>query len=274
MIRICFLSIILLLSACGESEVDSDMTDDCQDESFFSAEENRKFMMGFTTWPFGPDIEDLSEIYDFIKPYADIYGEQIDQYIPWKAMMSGDDIPKVLLDNLKYRYGQARINMDLSLSISLLNLDRSDLLADIDGSVPFYRSLADDHIVDAYERYLSIVIEAFKPKYVVTAMEVNELYMHDQEKWGEYKIMASALRKRLKVKYPSTLFSESITLHNLYNSTESEAVSYIEDIFNYVNDLDFISVSYYPFLQGLKNSSDIEEAFDFYVSKWIYLLHL
>ena len=86
--------------------------------------------------------------------------------------------------------------------------------------------------------------------------------------------MASVLRKRLKVKYPSTLFSESITLHNLYNSTESEAESYVEDIFNYVNDLDFISVSHYPFLQGFKNSSDIEEAFDFYVSKWIYLLHL
>ena len=77
MIRICFLSIILLLSACGESEVDSDMTDDCQDESFSSAEENRRFMMGFTTWPFGPDIEDLSETYDFIMPYADIYGEQM-----------------------------------------------------------------------------------------------------------------------------------------------------------------------------------------------------
>lgn len=177
--------------------------------------------------------------------------------------MSGDDIPKVLLDNLKYRFGHAKLTMDLSLSISLLNLDRSDLLADVDGSVPIYNSLADEHIIDAYDRYLSILIDEFSPKYVVTAMEVNELYHHDEEKWQQYKILASELRKRLKIKYPSILFSESITLHNLYNSNRSDAELYTEEIFTYVKTLDFVSISYYPFLQGLKNVSDMEKAFDF-----------
>ena len=49
--------------------------------------------MGFSTWSYGPDQEDIDATYDFIANYANIYSEQIDDKISWQAWINGTDLP-------------------------------------------------------------------------------------------------------------------------------------------------------------------------------------
>ncbi len=54
----------------------------CLDSSLLTEEVRTHFDMGFSSWPCGPDLSDLASTYDFISANANVYGEQLDQYIP------------------------------------------------------------------------------------------------------------------------------------------------------------------------------------------------
>ena len=237
--------------------------DDCEDDHSLDVIDHRDFQMGFSTWSFGPDLEDRQDTYKFISENADVYSEQIDNHIPWNSYIDNTTLPEEFTDDISYRVSKKLSNHDLILSISFLNMDRSDILDDYQGNTPEYEKLNDLIIEDAYFSHVSYLIDQFDPDYLILAMEVNELYLASLEKWEEYKLLMSSVRTRIKERFPNLLLSESVTLHNWFNPDIENREEYISEISSYVNQLDFVSVSFYPFLKGLKNKTDFQQAFDF-----------
>ena len=71
------------------------------------------------------------------------------------------------------------------------------------------------------------------------------------------------VKTRIKEEFPDLKISESIMLHQLYDSEVSNPQGYIEEVVNYMNTMDFASISFYPFAQGMDSEQDFQEAFDF-----------
>ncbi|MCW9714554.1 glycosyl hydrolase 53 family protein [Aliifodinibius salicampi] len=220
--------------------------------------------MGFSTWSYGPDQSDVDDTYQFISQNADIYSEQIDEYIPWSAWINNSSLPSEFEDIVQSKVAKKLPNQKLLLSVSLLNTDRSDLLSDYDGTIPSYNSLNDQKIEEAYFKHLDYLISELEPDYLVVAMEVNELLIKSESKWNEYKILMDNIRGRLKSAYPTLPLSESMTLHNWFNPEVPDPSAFISEISSYINqNLDYAAISFYPFFKGLRTKSDFQQPFDF-----------
>ncbi len=236
----------------------------CEDDNSIDVITERNFKMGFSTWSFGPELQDREETYGFIAANADIYSEQLDYHIPWKALINDEPFPEEFLNDIDFRLSHRIQSHKLILSVSLLNTSRDDLLDDYDGTLPQYSALNDSVIENAYFKYLEYLIGRFNPDYLIIAMEVNELKIHSQTKWEEYKLLMSAIRSRLRAAYPDLQFSESITLHNWFEPEVDDPGQYISEITDYVNsNLDFVAISFYPFFRNLHTKEDFQRAFDF-----------
>ena len=259
------ISIVLVWSSCSDDPVTVPIAPEpvCDEVGFFDNETAKNFAMGFSTWSYGPTINNKLDTYNFISSFADIYSEQVDDKIPWKSWINGLDLPGEFLDDIEDRRTIRPANKDLILSVSLLNTDRSDLSEDVDGTTPSYFSFNDDHIKDAYYKHLKFLVDTLDPQYLIMAMEVNDLRIKSESRWHEYLLLASDLRSRLKTAYPELKVSESVTLHNWYQPDISDPNAYIAEIANHVNQLDFAAISFYPFFKGQHTQAEFQSTFDF-----------
>ncbi|WP_430824371.1 glycosyl hydrolase 53 family protein [Carboxylicivirga sp. N1Y90] len=248
-----------MIFSCSEKETTPIK---CQDANTLAIDQ-RDFHMGFTTWPYGPELADVVDTYNFIESNADIYAHHLDNKIPWKAWINDTAIPDEFVNDINYRIANKIESNKLLLSISLLNTDRDDLLEDYDGSRPTYTALNDKQIEDAYFKHVDFLISRFQPDYVVLAIEVNELMIKPENKWDEYVLLMNKVRTRIKNKYPNIPQSESITLHNWFNPNVSNPEEFIAKITQFVNNLDFVCISYYPYFKEQHTRADFQEAFDF-----------
>lgn len=235
----------------------------CADNNFAANFPARNFSMGFTTWPFGPDYADRESTYRFITANADIYSEQFDNYIPWKALINNQALPTDLTNDIASRLSLRPPGHQLFVSVSLLNIERTDLLADQDGTLPAYTTLNDPAIANAYIKYLKYLVDTFQPDYLLLAMEVNVFRLKQQNKWPAYLALMQNVKAALKRDYPLLQMSESVTLHDWFNPDVPDPVSYIAEIDTYVNQQDFAAISFYPFLKGQRKQSEFQQAFDF-----------
>jgi hypothetical protein len=239
-------------------------SDNCVDTSFFDAYRSSNFLMGFSTWPYAKSAESVDSTYIFISNNATIYSEHIDSEIPWEAWINDLPLPEKFTDEIEQKKIRKLKSNKLTLSVSLLNLDRDDLAPDFDGETPDYAAINDSHIEDAYFLHLQYIINQLNPDYLILAIEVNLLLEHYLEKWTGYKSLMTKIKSRIKQKFPSLKLSESITLHNLYQPEVPNSDEYIHEIVNYINSsMDFASISFYPFFKGLTTKEEFQKAFDF-----------
>jgi len=252
-----------LINACKEDE-DEDLPLSQNQPTLLEEIESRNFNMGFSTWPYGPKLSNQDSTYEFIGNHADIYSEHIDDRIPWSAWMNGTALPQAFVNNIQGRKDRKISNKKLILSVSLLNSSRSDLAFDFNDSLPAYDSLNQSHIKNAYYKHLEYLIQELQPDYLVAAIEVNELRINTPNKWPAYKKLMHAVRDSLRQNYPKLSISESVTLHNWYNTTINDSLNYFIDLSNYLNsNMNFAAISFYPFFKGLSNSVQFQQAFDF-----------
>ncbi|MCG8577580.1 MAG: arabinogalactan endo-1,4-beta-galactosidase [Flavobacteriales bacterium] len=225
--------------------------------------DNRNFKMGFTSWSYGPDMEDRNDTYDFIQQNGDIYAEFIDDVIPWEAWMNGTELPTGFTDDVSFKAAERPADMDMILSVSLLNTGRTDLIEGFNGEVPEYTAMNDEHIEDAYFAHLSYLIDQFNPNYLILAMEANDLLLHNEARWPEYKLLMSNIRSRVRLAYPNLKITESITLHNWYETDATDKEAYVNEITEYVKNFDLVTISFYPFFKDLRSKNEYQKAFDF-----------
>lgn len=237
----------------------------CSDDTDHSSNTgaSRNFSMGFTTWSFGPNLQDVDDTYDFIDDNADIYVEHLDHTIPWNAYRNNLPLPPVFSNEILGRVNRKLETKELVLSIGLLNNNRDDLAEDIDGSVPVYTALNDEDIIDAYTKHVAYLANQFSPDYLVIAIEVNELLLRNPSLWPGYESMIAEVTSRTRMAYPHLKIGASISLHNLFKPDNADTENYIATIWNHVDQFDFVGISYYPFLKNQSSSIEFQEAFDF-----------
>lgn len=245
------LSIALLIS-CGDD--DSPMTE---------LPPARDFEMGFTTWPFGPNQQDVEDTYAFIGEHADIYAEHIDNLIPWDDWINDTALPSEFTNDIIGKANKKIAGKKLLLAVSILNSNRDEIVADFDGEIPTYTSFSDTHIEDAYFKHISYLLDQFDPDYLVIAIEVNELRLRSPEKWEGYQTMITNVKQRVKQENPGLPIAESVSLHNLYEPEINDSETYINDIINHINQMDFAAISYYPFLKNQSTSEEFQTTLDF-----------
>lgn len=255
-ITLLVLALCLILS-CKEEKTETPLEDlkTCYEPGDTVVIESRTFQMGFSTWPYAPTLEAKESTYEFINNNSDIYSEQLDDHIPWMSIMDNRPLPEPMIKDLNERI-RLKLNKDLVLSVSLFNSGRDGLITGYNGEAPTYTKISDQAIEDTYYHYLTVVLDSLTPKYLVMAMEVNEFYLKKPDQWNDYKDLSQNLRERLSVDYPNLLVSASVTLHNLVDSDDN---AYLTEIIDYVNAMDFVAISYYPFIHGALNQTAFED---------------
>lgn len=255
--------VFLFLIGCSNDPDEPQIQNECFDENFASNFPQRNFRMGFSTWNYGPDLEDINDTYSFIGKNADIYSEQVDDVIPWNSWINDEDLPSQFIAQIEGKVSRRIPNHQLLLSVSLLNTNRDDLIEGFDGKTPVYDALNDPTIQSAYLKHLKYLIDKMNPDYLIIAMEANDLYLKDANKWMEYKSLMTNIRKEIRSDYPTIQISESMTLHNWYNPDTEKSTEYISEIASYIEELDFASISFYPFFKAQNTPSQYQEALDF-----------
>ncbi len=225
--------------------------------------EQRNFRMGFTTWSFGPNLQDVDITYAFIADNTDIYTEHIDNKIPWNAWMNDLTLPTEFTNEITGRVNRKINDKQLLLSVSLLNSNREELAEDFDGTVPTYSNLNDVGIEDAYFKHIDYLVSQFEPDYLVIAIEVNELLIRAEDKWDSYRLLIQNVKSRIKQLYPDLPISESISLHNLYEADVSNPTEYMEEMIAHMNQMEFVAISFYPFFKNLSTKNEFQGAFGF-----------
>lgn len=227
----------------------------------------REYKMGFTSWPYGPNLEDVNDTYTFIENNADIYAEHIDNNIPWSAWINDESLPAEFANDIAGKAARKIPGKEMLLSVSILTSDRNELASDVDGSTPNYTSIDDTDIKNAYYKHIKYLIEQFNPDYLVIAIEVNELRLNAPEKWQAYTNLITEVKGKIKQDFPNLKIAESVSLHNYYEPDVSDPQSFISDISNQINQNDFIAISFYPYFKNLKTKEDFQKAFDFLYSE-------
>lgn len=245
------LHIAICLVSCSESDENEPTVTD------------RNFMMGFTTWSFGPNLEDVNDTYTFLDNHADIYAEHVDNLIPWNAWINDTELPSAFTNEITGRVNRKIPGKQLLLSVSLLNSNRDELASDFDGTLPSYTALDDDDIEDAYFKHINYLVGEFTPEYLVIAIEVNELRLRSPEKWNGYENLILEVRTRIKQLYPALKIAASVSLHNLFEPEVSNPATYIEEITRHMNEMDFVAISFYPFLKNQSSRAAFQETLDF-----------
>ena len=249
------ISIILLfvLTACDEPA--QIQPESCPSD--FSFDVQRNFLMGFSTWPFGPDVQDIKDTYSFIAEHSDIYAEQIDDKIPWTSLIQTNQLPDKFASDLS---NKIRLDTNRLLSTTPLNSGRDTIAEELDGSQPAY-ALNSDEIKQAYTQWVRILINEFNPDYLIIGMEINELYINSPELWPQYVELISFTKTVLSEEYPNLPISESMTIHNLLSNRDN--TPYISAMKEHATNIDYFSASYYPFFVGHTTKVDYQSAFDF-----------
>lgn len=236
---------------------------ECSNPDFFNDVESRNFLMGFTTWTYAATNSANDDTYDFILKNGDIYAEQIDEYIPWRSWVIDEALSDDFLLKMEYKFQKKPSDIPLSLSVSLLDTDRTGLLPDRDGWIPEHSGLDDPIIIDAYTKHVKWLVEKFDPAYLIFAMEVNELFQKNNQEWENYKTLSIQIKERIKTDFPNLLISESITLHNWIDPEQNNQEEYNAEMQLLLQNMDFASISFYPFLKGYSTEDQFQQAFDF-----------
>jgi hypothetical protein len=225
--------------------------------------DERNFKMGFTSWNYGPNLEDVNNTYDFIFEHGDIYAEHLDDKIPWDSWLNGTPLPAEFIANINGKVARKPADTELLLSISFLNNARNEIKEDFDGTLPAYEALNDSAIENAYVDHVIYLLEAFHPNYLVIAIESNDLLVNRPDLWAGYRALMKNVRARIKELYPTILITESLTLHNWYAADVTNPNEFIAEVDELADEMDFVAVSFYPFFKGLNNRKDFQKAFDF-----------
>lgn len=250
--KVILLALFIFLASCNNS-----------DEGAQIDSVTRNYMMGFTTWSYGPTLQDVNDTYAFIENNADIYTEHIDINIPWNAWINDLMLPSEFTNEINGRVNRKINTQPLLLAVSLLNSNRDELAEDFNGNIPSYTNINDIDIEDAYFKHINYLVNQFEPDYLVIAIEVNELRLRAENKWDGYTLLIQNVKSRIKQLHPNLPISESISLHNLYQPEIANATEYIDEIINHMNQMDFVAISFYPFFKNQNSINDFQQTFDF-----------
>ena len=173
--------------------------------------------MGFSTWSYGPDLADIDDTHSFLDQYRDIQTIQMDDKIPWNAWINGTALPSDYIADVDGRvFRLPNDGTPIILSISPLNTGRDNIIEDWEnGAAPSY-SFGDTILQNAFIEHIKYLVDAFNPTYLIFGMETNDLLVHAEDKWDDFRSLMTKTKTELQLTYPTLKMTESMTLHNWY----------------------------------------------------------
>ena len=225
--------------------------------------ETRPYKMGFSAFLYDHTPEAVMNTVNFLKNNGDMYTIKFDESIPWRSLIDNQPLPGEFLKKLG-EYAIHRLpNHKLQLSLTAVKDSHDGLLNDLDGSLP-QETYNSSVIVEAYIRYCEKMIEVFRPDYVLTGLNSNELYLENPNAWKAYEKFSKAVINKLKSRHRNILFAESINLNKLINpEKEVKKTKYKRDIINFSRHFDFFPVTLHPFGLAYSTEKEYQSAFDF-----------
>jgi len=227
-------------------------------------------LMGFTSWPYGATPKAVTDTYAFIGANANLINEHLDDGVPWAEALQNDTFPRSFIAKMEGRRKNRPQGTSLLLSLTALNMGRAGL-ADCVGEggkqalpEPLRGKYFNDaQIKTAYLNYCVWMVDFFKPDYLLTGIEANELLNNKPGEWVGYLELSRYIQQELKRRYPTLPLSESITLHKLLDKNNQALEEYRQKIRGFVAGHDFFAVSFYPFFLGLHTVREFADALEF-----------
>ena len=228
---------------------------------------DRPFRMGFSAFPYDLTQAAIDQTYATLHREGDIYVQQFDAAtLPWGAALTGGPFPASFQEELDRAVENRIIGVPLVLAIMPLTEGRDGIAPAASGTLPAAldgKAFDDPAYVAAFTNYAARLIDQLHPAYLVTGLEVNELYLNNKAIWPAYTRFATAVRSNLRARFPDLPASESISLHSYFDEGKGND-RYREATISLLETQDYTSVSYYPFLYGAyQDPAAFNTAFDF-----------
>lgn len=203
--------------------------------------------LGVTPWPAAYTAEAVQQVYDFIRTDCDFVTHHLDDGIPYEEAFHGMPMPASLETEISFRKSHTPAGKPVFLSISALDLSRSQRAAywrnspQTDNSIQEYWSnLPFDHpdVIKAYINYVKYLVSQFHPLWINYGVESNADRWTDSS-FQHYKRFCASVYAALKQEYPDIPLMLSLMV------SESEAgYQRVKELMAFT---DWVALSAYPY---------------------------
>lgn len=230
----------------------------------------RRFLMGFTSWPYAATREAVQGTYNFIGANGELLTEHFDNGVPWPEMVRDEPFPAWLQAKLQGLKASRPANCQLALSLTPLNMGRNGLAPCAgEGERPPLPAVLegkpfdDPVLIRAYTNYCLQMIDFFRPDFCLTGIEPNELLSNKPDQWPAYVRLSRAVQAVVRARFPDLPLAESITLHRLYDPRHPRRAEYQAQVKEFIATHDYLAVSFYPLFPGFNRAPEYSAALDF-----------
>ncbi len=239
------LSMVLILAACGSSSEDGQLPEQEQQQ--------RRFAMGFTPWPYDASIEAVNFVYSEINTRGDIIAHHLDGGIPWQEALDGTAYPDAVENELNSRSANTASDKTVYLTISPFNSARDDLAGYWNDSgtgqalsAPWSsRDFDSAEVIQAYINFANNVIDRFNPTYFNLALEASELAINDIARFDKFVVFVQQVSASLRADYPNLNLMLSVAMKSPDSSRANIINTQMPRVVPYV---DVVGISIYPYI--------------------------
>lgn len=239
------LSMVLILAACGSSSEDGQLPEQEQQQ--------RRFAMGFTPWPYDASIEAVNFVYSEINTRGDIIAHHLDGGIPWQEALDGTAYPDAVENELNSRSANTASDKTVYLTISPFNSARDDLAGYWNDSgtgqalsAPWSsRDFDSAEVIQAYINFSNNVIDRFNPTYFNLALEASELAINDIARFDKFVVFVQQVSASLRADYPNLNLMLSVAMKSPDSSRANIINTQMPRVVPYV---DVVGISIYPYI--------------------------
>jgi len=221
-----------------------------------AAEETRPFYMGFSTWNFGPEKQDIEKTYELINKHGDLISTQFNDGIPWPEAYEGKPYVPAFESQIKERMAAIeaiREGKKVYLEIASLNMGRDDYCGyrGAAGHMPMPEPwntypIDSEQMITAYANFCNDVIGRFKPDFVNYGLESSDLALKKSEaEWDAFVRFHAGVYKKIKAKYPDLPLGISVPLKHPAFDEMKTLHDAVPKMLPYV---DFLGASVYAFV--------------------------
>lgn len=232
----------------------------------------RPFAMGFNPWFYDATLEAMEWTYRAINEKGDVISHHMEEGVPWPEVAADAPFAKDFAESIDQRIRHTAAGKKILLSLNPINPGR-DGLAFYRGSsinqplpVPWDRlELDSPEVKSAYFKYLTRLIDQFKPDWLAIGIEVNLLARNQPALWPKYVDLHRFVYQHLKESHPNLPLLVSIDSNAAlpgYSTMDDPGVQkqVLDDLLPLV---DCLGISLHPFLSTVHFANTLpDDMFD------------
>lgn len=222
--------------------------------------DTRSFYMGFTAFPYDNSIEALTETYQNVTQYGDIFLNHLDQGVPWDEALNDLPFPSEVQGTLEATKNGLQPGTKIFLTATPTDQNRNQLARywNNNGShqpLPSFwenKAFNDPDVIAAYIKYCRRIIDEVQPDYFAYGIETNASFRNTDATFDQFLALADTVYTTLKSEYPELIIFLTLQDQSFVNTREELLVTSSR----LLEHSDYIAISTYPFLYYLDTQRD------------------